>query len=380
VPDEQRAGSYARSEYDPDEATTAGTGCYTTAAFENVYTVLPGTSGLRVGQPVTLVAEVDVDAVMDEHTDNSSSYTTDWRLDAYYGVSTPVDCPPPAEDDGDEGEDGGSSCDPQVDLASFSTTEQRRVDGSMPSAYDSDGSWSYQSFFDYEIQDNTGQDASDSKLVDETICSVFPCQIQVDPTKPLPLGPEQPRKDRAVLTFTTEIGQRLDIRGSVNLKTFAGGAEVSAVADAMDGLQATVAPGAGSQGVVLALGEVPVEVEEPDSTAPSVTATTSTPANEAGWHREDVAVELAATDDVAPASISYRLGTGEPVVVQGATASVPVTAEGETTLTYWAADAAGTAAPSSSSSSAWTRRADAAPAADSRWTPRAQRAPPGPTR
>ena len=85
----------------------------------------------------------------------------------------------------------------------------------------------------------------------------------------------------------------------------------------------------------------------PSDTVPPVTAATTDPApNGAGWHHENVAVKLAATDEGSGVKeISYRLTgaqTGQATVA-GASASIPVTAEGATTIAYLARDNAGNA-------------------------------------
>jgi DNA-binding beta-propeller fold protein YncE len=83
-----------------------------------------------------------------------------------------------------------------------------------------------------------------------------------------------------------------------------------------------------------------------DSEPPRTTATPSTPANTNGWNRETVVVRLAATDNPGGsgvARIHYALtGAQEGAgVVEGDVVSVPVTAEGETTISYFGVDAAG---------------------------------------
>lgn len=86
-----------------------------------------------------------------------------------------------------------------------------------------------------------------------------------------------------------------------------------------------------------------------DGVAPTTQATLSLPANANGWHTGDVTVTLQATDlasgiaDNPPGwvdQVQYAV-TGAPVVVPGATASVIVTAEGVSQVTYFATDAAG---------------------------------------
>jgi hypothetical protein len=72
-------------------------------------------------------------------------------------------------------------------------------------------------------------------------------------------------------------------------------------------------------------------------------------ANAAGWHRTNVTVALRATDEPGGSgvkSITFS-ATGAQVIPQatmtGSTASVPITAEGVTTLSFFATDQAGNA-------------------------------------
>jgi hypothetical protein len=79
---------------------------------------------------------------------------------------------------------------------------------------------------------------------------------------------------------------------------------------------------------------------------PPVTTATATPApNAAGWNDGDVRVDLAATDNEAVEEIRYELAGAETGsgVLTGASGFVDVTAEGVTTLTYYAMDEAGNA-------------------------------------
>lgn len=86
----------------------------------------------------------------------------------------------------------------------------------------------------------------------------------------------------------------------------------------------------------------------PDDTIPPVTtATLSTAANAAGWHNSDVTVTLAAVDEEGGSGVSeifYSTSIGAAVageVVTGSAASIAITGEGTTTLTFSARDQAG---------------------------------------
>jgi len=85
-----------------------------------------------------------------------------------------------------------------------------------------------------------------------------------------------------------------------------------------------------------------------DTTAPVSTASVSTPPNAAGWNREDVSVTLGATDEGGSLldSISYTLtGAQTGAGTFGSRGSIAITAEGVTTLDYFATDRAGNVEP-----------------------------------
>lgn len=96
-----------------------------------------------------------------------------------------------------------------------------------------------------------------------------------------------------------------------------------------------------------ASGELPIVggAGPSDTTAPTSSATVSPAPNAAGWNDGPVTVAVSAADEdggSGVASITYDTGSG-PQTVDGASASVTVSAEGTTTITYYATDAAGNA-------------------------------------
>jgi hypothetical protein len=84
-----------------------------------------------------------------------------------------------------------------------------------------------------------------------------------------------------------------------------------------------------------------------DATAPTTTAAVSPAANAHGWHKGPVTVDLAATDNPGGSGVKELhfdldgASSGAPVVVPGDSVSVDISAEGATTLTYFAVDHAG---------------------------------------
>ena len=76
--------------------------------------------------------------------------------------------------------------------------------------------------------------------------------------------------------------------------------------------------------------------------SPPVTTVASNPApNGAGWNNSAVTITLTATDASAVANITYRIGAGSPVTVAGSSTSFAVSAQGQTTITYYATDTFG---------------------------------------
>ena len=101
---------------------------------------------------------------------------------------------------------------------------------------------------------------------------------------------------------------------------------------------------------VLGLDDVKISTLAPDTTKPSTSSSRSVQPNAAGWNNTDVTVKLKATDNDGGwglKELTYRINGGEPITKQGDQVSspievqVPVTAEGENTLTYYATDKAG---------------------------------------
>lgn len=88
-----------------------------------------------------------------------------------------------------------------------------------------------------------------------------------------------------------------------------------------------------------------------DDTPPTTQASVSPAADPSGWHQGPVTITLSATDDNSGVKdISYRLQgaeTGEHTIT-GTTATIPISAQGTTTLTFFARDNAGNTEPSQS--------------------------------
>jgi hypothetical protein len=87
----------------------------------------------------------------------------------------------------------------------------------------------------------------------------------------------------------------------------------------------------------------------PDSIAPSTTAAVSPDPNAGGWNRGEVTVTLTATDDPGGSGVRelvYRADGAQPIAertVAGSTATLAISGEGQTTVTYFARDNAGNA-------------------------------------
>jgi len=89
----------------------------------------------------------------------------------------------------------------------------------------------------------------------------------------------------------------------------------------------------------------------PDTIPPTTTATPSPVPNTNGWNNTDVTVSLNATDNEGGSGVKeihYQVDAEAEQVVSAASASVPLTGEGQHTLNYWAVDNAGNAEASES--------------------------------
>ena len=78
-----------------------------------------------------------------------------------------------------------------------------------------------------------------------------------------------------------------------------------------------------------------------DQTPPATTLTSNPVPNAAGWNKAAVTLTLTAADAAGVTSITYRIGAGSPVTVPGSSTSFAVSTQGQTTVTYSAADAYG---------------------------------------
>lgn len=81
-----------------------------------------------------------------------------------------------------------------------------------------------------------------------------------------------------------------------------------------------------------------------DTVPPTTVATPSPGANAAGWNNGNVTVALSASDNAGGSgvrSISYAIGGGAPTTVNGASASLSLSSEGATTISYFATDNVG---------------------------------------
>ncbi|MFC2039358.1 OmpL47-type beta-barrel domain-containing protein [Chloroflexota bacterium] len=80
----------------------------------------------------------------------------------------------------------------------------------------------------------------------------------------------------------------------------------------------------------------------PDDIPPTTTATLTPEPNVNGWNNSDVTVNLTATDELGCVKeVHYQVEGGDEQVIPGAEASLVVSAEGSTTVTYWSVDRAG---------------------------------------
>ncbi|TAK07109.1 MAG: hypothetical protein EPO39_07310 [Candidatus Manganitrophaceae bacterium] len=81
-----------------------------------------------------------------------------------------------------------------------------------------------------------------------------------------------------------------------------------------------------------------------DTVAPTTLSSVSPAANAAGWNNSDVTVTLNASDNTGGSGLNeirYRIGSGPELFTCDSSISIPITAEGTTTVTYRAVDNAG---------------------------------------
>src|SRR5438034_9910133 len=102
-----------------------------------------------------------------------------------------------------------------------------------------------------------------------------------------------------------------------------------------------------SPAIALQLQRIARETVMPDVVPPMTTPTVSVPPNDRGWNQGSVTVTLAAADNArgwGVSFVSYSLaGAQSEAGTVGAGGAVTVSAEGVTTITYFATDVAGNA-------------------------------------
>ncbi len=125
-------------------------------------------------------------------------------------------------------------------------------------------------------------------------------------------------------------------------------ASVSVIDTASNTVVAVTPVGPLPQGVAFA------NLAPADTEAPATTASVAPPANPAGWNNSPLTVALSATDNLGGSgveSIAYTVVNGQASSagsVSAATASIAVSAEGVSTITYRATDKAGNVEPAKS--------------------------------
>ena len=105
-------------------------------------------------------------------------------------------------------------------------------------------------------------------------------------------------------------------------------------------------PGAVQYGVVARFRswtgqESPLTPFSLDVLPPSTSLSSNPVPNGAGWNKSAVTLTLTANDASPVANITYRVGAGSPVTAAGSSTSFGVSAQGQSTITYYATDTFG---------------------------------------
>ena len=104
--------------------------------------------------------------------------------------------------------------------------------------------------------------------------------------------------------------------------------------------------GVAQYGVVATYGswsgqESPLTAFSADLLPPATSLASNPVPNAAGWNKSAVTITLTSTDPSPVAGITYRIGAGAPVSVAGSSTSFNVSTQGQTTISYSAADTFG---------------------------------------
>lgn len=126
------------------------------------------------------------------------------------------------------------------------------------------------------------------------------------------------------------------------------GVDIGTLEVTQSSITGTASPGSEEQAAfgVDAQGHLVGTDTPPDAAPPTTTAAVSPEPNAAGWNKSDVSVILSSVDNEGGSGVKeivYRIGAGAEQMVDGATAAIPLSAEGVDEVAYFARDEAGNA-------------------------------------
>ena len=299
----------------------AGESCGVQVSFTDGIEVLPGTSGLAEGDLVEVELHIQVASTVVPAWDADGAFTLLSDVGSTVELTSVDDCSAEA--------DPGQCSEPFA----FTHRHVHQITGFPAVSWDLDGYVQISGGRVYRIHDHVAPDVYEEDDENHTLCETWqPCTYDD--------AVVHPGHEALPVTYTTwaqlEVGRQYELTASLAGTT--GASNNDGVSTRTTGeLSVTFFPRPGL--VVQRASAV-----QPDTTAPQVSATVSPEPDAGGWHAEAPTVSFAATDDVGVASITYSSAGAvvtPPTTVDGATAQLPIGAEGITEVTYTATDAAG---------------------------------------
>jgi hypothetical protein len=310
--------------------------CVMEVSFTNVLTILPGTTGLAPGMPVTLHLSLSFDGAANGGPNLSNpppTFDSGSEVFGHYELEDPNR--PTCQE---------RSCRP-TRLADFFADARWSSSGRGSNYLHPDGYWDRQIDWSWEFANPAGVQLSDHSSVYGYICTVWPCKISVLGTG----APFEPvvspfHTGTQTIDVDTYVGARLNIQGYLNVFAQTYGTPSYSSADALNTFRGAIEPAPEYAGLQLTYDDASAGA---DAVAPATTASVSPAANAAGWNRSDVTIDLSAADNAGGSGVKeihYALAGAQSLaetVVSGAAAALTIAAEGTTTVTYSAVDNAG---------------------------------------
>jgi hypothetical protein len=326
----QRASASSEARPASEAAGVVGEGCAVNGSFASALVVGAGSTGLANGSPVRLRLTVALDTTL------SAEFSTS---DPKFHIGTEMRAEAEVREQHETCDFGNYFC--YDELARLTAFHQSQTYGFPPTWFDPNGAAEQGGRWGWDLRNNLTDPTQDYAQPFETVCVSWPgCADWTGPPPPL----TEPSRAQTV-EVETHVGAELTVDGGVSLFTSAYD-DLDVVGRArIDDFRIALEPSAGYEGIEISSPGGDDKSGGGDNTPPTVAVGVAPEANPAGWHRDDATVTLTGADEDGGVSSITWSTTGaqatEATTVGGETATVVITAEGETTITSTVTDLAG---------------------------------------